>query len=77
MGGWRKVGISIRLGQNQLSHTIHVPGKSISQLLPVNLHVQPDGDQYLGLRCILMDHSWVVVIKAESERAAAVSQGSR
>lgn len=44
--------------------TIHVPCESITQFLPVNLHVQSDGHQDLRLGGILMNDSRVVIIKA-------------
>lgn len=50
--------------------TIHVPGEGVPQLLPVNLHVQSDGDQHLGLGRVLVDHGWVVVVEAGREVAA-------
>lgn len=45
--------------------TVHVPSEGVSQFLSVNLHIQTNGDQRLDLRCVLMDHCRVVVIKAE------------
>lgn len=44
--------------------TIHVPCESITQFLPVNLHVQSDGHQDLRLGRILMNDSRVMIIKA-------------
>lgn len=46
------------------SCTVHVPGEGVTQLLPVDLHVQADRDQHLLLACVLMDHRWVMVIEA-------------
>ena len=56
--------------------TVHVPGKGIPQLLPVDLHVQSDGNQHLGLGRVLMDHSWVVVVEAGREAAACSARGA-
>lgn len=43
--------------------TVHVPGESVSELLSLDLHVQADRNQNFRLRRILVDHSWIVVIK--------------
>lgn len=43
--------------------TIHVPSESISQFLPVDLHIKADGNQNFWLRRILVDYSRIVVIK--------------
>lgn len=50
------------------SFTIHVPSEGISQLLSIDLHVQADRNQRLYLRCILVDHCRVMVIKAEKKK---------
>lgn len=44
--------------------TIHVPCESITQLLPVNLHVQSDWHQDLRLSGVLMNDCRVMIIKA-------------
>ena len=44
--------------------TIHVPCESVSEFLPVDFHVQTNGDQHLRLGCILVDHRRIVVIEA-------------
>ena len=44
--------------------TIHVPCESISELLPVDFHIQTNGDQHLRLGRILVDHRRIVVIEA-------------
>lgn len=55
------------------SFTIHVPSEGISQLLSIYLHVQADRNQRLYLRCILVDHCRVMVIKAEKEKTLHIS----
>ena len=54
------------------TYTIHVPSEGISQFLSIDFHVQPDGNQRLHLRCVLMDHCGVVVIKAEQTTTTSV-----
>lgn len=49
---------------SEIMITIHVPSESISEFLPINLHIQSDGNQNFWLRGILMDYGRVVVIKA-------------
>lgn len=44
--------------------TIHVPGESISELLALDLHVQADWHQNFRLSGVLVDHSWIMVVKA-------------
>lgn len=48
--------------------TVHVPGEGVSELLAVDLHVQSDWNQNLCLRCIFVDHCWVVVIETAKEK---------
>lgn len=44
--------------------TVHVPGESVSKLLTLNLHVQADWHQNFRLSSVLVDHSWIMVVKA-------------
>ena len=44
--------------------TIHVPCESVSELLPVDFHIQTNGDQHLRLGSILVDHCRIMVIEA-------------
>lgn len=48
--------------------TVHVPGERVSELLSLDLHVQAYGNQDFRLRCILVDHGWIVVVKTGQDQ---------
>lgn len=51
-----------------LSFTILVPGEAISELLTLILHIQTDGNKLFLLISIVMDTSWISVIKTENHQ---------
>lgn len=48
--------------------TVHIPGESVSEFLSLDLHVQAYWNQNFRLRCILVDHSWIMVVKTGQEK---------
>lgn len=48
--------------------TIHIPSESVSELLSLNLHVQTDWNQNFRLSSVLVDHCWIVVVKAGQDK---------
>lgn len=48
--------------------TILVPGEAVSELLTLILHIQTDGNKLFLLVGIVMDTSWISVIKTENHQ---------
>ena len=73
--GWYKVGrIQIQVVAKNLSkllciqhRLIPVPEESVPQLLALDVHVEPDGDEDLWLSSILVYSTGIGVIEAEGE----------
>ena len=73
--GWHKVGrVQVEIVAKNLSkllciqhRLIPVPEERVPQLLALNVHVEPDGDEDLRLSSILMHSARVGVIETEGE----------
>ena len=73
--GWHKVGwVQVEIVAKNLSkllcvqHSlISVPEERVPQLLTLDVHVEPDGDEDLWLSSILMHSAGIGVIEAEGE----------
>lgn len=53
----------------QICHlTILVPGEAVSKLLTLILHIQTDGNKLFLLISVVMDTSWISVIKTENHQ---------
>lgn len=73
--GWHKVGrVQVEIVAKNLSkllciqhRLIPVPEECVPQLLALDVHVEPDGDEDLRLSSILMHSAGVGVVEAEGE----------
>ena len=59
--------LRVHLGRDE--RLVLVPREGVAQLLPVDVHVQPDGDERLRAVCVVVLRAGVGVVEAQREGA--------